>query len=166
MINGTHVGVAMAGHEAALTEFLRKRGDLPAGARVLAAWSGQLVELRGTGFDDTVGDRQGAIFGVTGRTGHVLSRFGVLSFALSDVRAAHSPRHRYLRFSVIDGSSARIEVCMKVDGALAIAGQLLDWKLPATTQPQSVVQKPPAKSRVDPLEAARRVAARFSMRIN
>jgi hypothetical protein len=149
----------VAGHEAELTRCLEERGELPAGAKVLAAWSGTLVELRGTEHDDSVSDRQGAIFGITRRTGHVLSRFGVLTFDLDDVRAPHSPRRRYLWFSVAREPSARIEICLNVDGALAIAGQLSDWRPPGV-EPPSAIRSPAAKSRVDPLEKARQLAIR------
>ena len=116
----------MAGYEAELTASLRERGELPDGSRILAAWSGFLVELTGTDGGRDLSDRPVAIFGITARSGHVLSRLGILSFDITQLRGPHSPYPGYLRFAVLGNGGARIDVGIAVDGAVAIAGQLAE----------------------------------------
>jgi hypothetical protein len=144
----------VAGREDDLTALLRERGALPAGTRILAAWSGLLVDLTGTGAEEVaVSDRSGAVLGVTARTAHLLSRRGLLSFDLNRVRGARSPRVGLLRFSVVREGRARIDIAMAVDGALAIAGQLIDWREQSAAPPPAS-RIPPAKSRAIPTPTA------------
>lgn len=146
----------MAGREDELTTLLRERDALPSGTKILAAWNGFLLELSGT--DAELSAPQVAILGITARTGHLLSRGGVVSFDLNRVRRAWSPRLGLLRFSVVREGRPPIEIGMAVDGALAIAGQLMDWRVPSAV-PAPANRRPPAKRRIDPARAAQRVGA-------
>jgi hypothetical protein len=141
----------VAGHEWDLAEVLRERGELTGSDQVLAAWSGKLVELRGLGSEPDLSDPPVAIFGVTPRSGHVLSRHGLFSFALANVRSAYSPYSGCLRFYVDDNDRIEsVRVAIAVDGAHAIAEQLLD--VAADLKAGLVTassRRPPAKRRAD-----------------
>jgi hypothetical protein len=116
-----------------------------------AAWSGFLVELRGCEDEPDPLDPPVAIFGVTARSGHVLSRLGVLNFRMAQLRGPHSPYLGYLRFTVLR-EGLRLQVGIAVHGAVAIADQLADAAgLPvgsASPEPEPR-PRPPAKRRAD-----------------
>jgi hypothetical protein len=70
----------------------------------------------------------------------------LLSFDLKRVRGARSPRVGLLEFSVAREGHARIDIAMAVEGALAVAGQLIDWRVPSAV-PRPANRIPPAKKR-------------------
>src|SRR4051812_43133818 len=137
-----------------MTAALRETGALSLGTKILVAWGGFLVEDNGTGVGPGVlPEPEVAVLGLTARTGHVLSRRGLLSFDLRDLRGAYSPRVGMLRFSIVREGRPRIDIGMTVDYALAVAGQLMDWRV-LSAVPAPANRRPPAKRRVDPEKAA------------
>lgn len=152
----------MAGHERELTDVLHERGSLAQDADVLAAWSGRLIELcDDTGSHIDLPSLPVAILGLTDRSGHLLSRLGVLTFAMTDLRGPYSPRAGQLRFSVEKTGRPTLHVALAVDGAWAIAEQLQATIRadPANRPARSAeLRRPPAKRRTDNASVGERPA--------
>lgn len=150
----------MAGYERELTAALVERGQLTRGEHILAAWSGELRELGGSGSDLDLSEPVVAVLGVTEHSGHLLSRLGALSFELADVRSPHSPHSGYLRFTVHQQERPRIDVGMALEGAYAIAEQLreaVNNPPPARVPTVSMSRRPRAKRRGGQPEAGPQV---------
>ena len=151
------MGAAVPGYEQQLTLSLHERGQLAYDDEVLAAWSGTLLELRGwSDVEPDPSDLPVAIFGVTRRGGHILSRLGLFSFPLSDLRSPYSPHFGILRFSVERHERPPVEVLITLDGALAIAEKLREAISDRTTVGNLAVatRRPPAKRRADEAQAS------------
>jgi hypothetical protein len=102
------------GHEAQLESTLRAAAALPAGERIVAAWSGYLVELRPSHPVIDAPDRPTAVLGASDSAVYLLSEVGLV-------------RRDTLRFSVTGGHDEPVVVTMAVRGALAIAQQLSEY---------------------------------------
>jgi hypothetical protein len=90
-----------------------------------------------------------AVLGVSRRTGHLLSSDGLLSFALSELKAPHSERAGHLGFDIVRSDGARILIDLTTDMPIAIATQLDEMRSGAASEAarKQRAAGPPAKRR-------------------
>ncbi len=138
-----------------LAAALRRRNLLRPSEPLVVAWEGRLLELDGFGTAADLSERPGALLGATRSSAHLLSRLGVLSFALATARA-HTDGHRRLEVSGVADSGTRFTVALSLDIPVAIATQLSDMQRAAISDPSTSdlvgagsARRPPPKRRSD-----------------
>lgn len=134
-----------------LTATLRERGVPDPESALVAAWSGRVSRLDGAGLNLDSAYRPTAVLGVTRQTGHLLTSLGLVSFALADLKSAHSAGPGHLGLDVAPGNGPRIVIDLAMDMPVAVAAQLNEMRSAANRAVQKQSERrPPAKRRVQP----------------